>query len=101
MARRSCAALSAVFGGSNVWRAHNLLYANARMPRDAATADSDGSVRASHTNVDALLSSRKYSNSGVAELSGKGTPTPPARHMPHSVATHANPGVTANAIRSS
>ena len=75
------------------------MYPNAGMPRDAATEDSNGRVEESHINVDARLSSIKYSSSGLGASSGKGTATPPARHIPHCVATHANPGVTANATR--
>jgi hypothetical protein len=100
MARLSLLKLGPISRSADASR-HSSSYLNARMPRDAATSDSRGSVNASPTNADALLSSIKYSSSGRGALRGKGTATPPACHIPHCVATHANPGVTANAMRSS
>ena len=97
MARRSLA----TSGNSAGWRARILSYRKARMPRASAMGASWGSAIASNTNVDALVSSMKYSSSDLGELRGKGTATPPARQMPHCTATQGNPGARRNATRCS
>ncbi len=58
-------------------------------------------VSASDTRAAAPVSARTYSSSGRVACSANGTATPPARQMPHSVATHGSPGDSKNAIRSS
>ncbi len=71
------------------------------MPPAVAIGDTRGAARVSNTNVDAAVSPMKYSSSDLGELSGNGTAMPPARQMPHCVATHRNPGVSRNATRCS
>jgi len=101
MARRSRGMSEVMSGNSPGWRERSCSYENARMPRAAAIGASREAAGASNTNVDACASSIKYSNSGLVELSGNGTATPPARQMPHCAATQGNPGVIRKAMRSS